>query len=255
MPIGAGVIFFLHLRVTLLLGLAGVAVIVLLLAPSIAQDPGYHSFADHRTLWGIPNFWNAASNLPFLFVSVWGLRALRSTVAFSAAWERVAYCILLAGVALVAFGSAYYHAWPDNTTLVWDRLPMSIVFMALLASTIGERVSMSAGRLLLLPLLLLGVASVLYWRTTGDLRPYIVVQFYPMLALPLMLLSFPPRYTGVAGIWAMIGFYGLAKLFEFFDSQIGAMIATGGHPWKHFAGAAAMFCYVQMVSQRRMLKH
>src|ERR1043166_3692272 len=46
-------------------------------------------------------------------------------------------------------------------TLVWDRLPMTILFMALLASTIGERVAMPAGRLLLFPLLVLGIASVL----------------------------------------------------------------------------------------------
>jgi len=111
---------------------------------------------------------------------------------------------------------------------------------------------MTAGRLLLLPLLILGVASVLYWRASGDLRPYIVVQFYPMVALPLMLLLLPPHYTGVAGFWAMIGFYGLAKLFELFDSQIGAIVATGGHPWKHAAGAAAMLCYVRMVSRRKV---
>lgn len=246
------VIFFIHLRATLLVGLAIVAIAVLLLAPPITQDPAYHSFADRRPFYGIPNFWNVVSNIPFLFVSLWSVRALRSRAAFGATWERVAYCILLTGVALVAFGSAYYHAWPDNTTLVWDRLPMAIVFMALLASTIGERVSMTAGRLLLFPLLLLGVASVLYWRATGDLRPYIVVQFYPMVALPLMLLLFPPRYTGSEGIWAMIGLYGLAKIFELFDAQIGAVLATGGHPWKHAAGAAAMFCYVRMVSGRQV---
>ena len=30
----------------------------LLLLPPIAQDQGYHQFADQRTLLGIPNFWN-----------------------------------------------------------------------------------------------------------------------------------------------------------------------------------------------------
>jgi len=75
-----------------------------------------------------------------------------------------------------------------------------------------------------------------------------------MLALPLMLLLFPPRYTGSAAIWAMIGLYGLAKLFEFFDGKIGSKIAAGGHPWKHVAGAAAMLCYVQMVRTRKPVK-
>jgi len=247
------VIFFIHLRVALLLGFAVAAVGFLLIAPPITQDPGYHSFADHRSLWGVPNFWNVVSNLPFLLVAFYGLHALRSSAAFSATWERGAYCALLAGVALVAFGSAYYHAWPDNTTLVWDRLPMAVVFMALLATAIGERISMTIRRLMLVPLILLGVASVLYWRATGDLRPYIVVQFYPMVAIPLML--FLSRYTGSAAIGAMIGLYALAKLLELFDSQIGAELATGGHPGKHLAGAGAMFCYVQMVRRRRILKY
>jgi hypothetical protein len=245
-------LFFIRLRIALLAGLAVAAVVALLLFPPIRQDPGYHSFADQRPFWGVPNFWNVVSNLPFLLVAMWGVRAFESTAAFTEKWERVAYGVLLGGVALVAFGSAYYHAWPDNATLFWDRLPMTIVFMALLASTIGERVSMPVGRLLLFPLLLVGVASILYWRVTGDLRPYVVVQFYPMVALPMMLLLFPPRYTGAIGIWAMIGLYGLAKSLELFDAQIGAVVATGGHPWKHVAGAAAMFCYVRMVTRRHI---
>jgi hypothetical protein len=130
---------------------------------------------------------------------------------------------------------------------------MAIVFMALLATTIGERLSMPAGKLLLIPLIVLGVASVVWWRLSGDLRFYAIVQFYPMLALPLMLILFPPRYSNSRGAWAMIGLYALAKIFEMFDRQIAAAISTGGHPWKHLAGAAAMFCYVNSVTQRRAL--
>ena len=35
-----------------------VALLTFLLLPPISQDPGYHNFADHRTIWGVPNFWN-----------------------------------------------------------------------------------------------------------------------------------------------------------------------------------------------------
>jgi hypothetical protein len=132
------------LRVAIIIGLAVVGLCILPFVNPIAQDPQYHSFADQRTLLGIPNFWNVASNLPFLLVAAFGIRAFRSSAAFINNWERVAYAALLCGVALVAFGSGYYHAWPDNATLFWDRLPMAIVFMALLATTIGERVSMRA---------------------------------------------------------------------------------------------------------------
>jgi len=52
----------------------------------------------------------------------------------------------------------------------------------------------------------------------------------------------------------MIGFYGLAKIFEAFDYRAAALIPTGGHPWKHVAGAVAMLCYVQAVRRRSPLK-
>jgi hypothetical protein len=124
--------------------------------------------------------------------------------------------------------------------------------MTLLAITFGERINPRTGRLLLAPLLVLGVASLLYWKASGDLRLYVLVQFYPMLALPLMLAWFPPRYTGAGGTWAMIGFYVLAKALELADSRIWQAAAPlSGHPWKHAAGAVAMLCYVQTMCHRQ----
>jgi hypothetical protein len=229
---------------------AATFVVLPFLSP-IAQDVHYHAFADHRTIGGIPNFWNVVSNLPFLLAALWGLRALRSSEAFLEQWERMAYCILLGGVALITFGSGYYHLRPDNGTLFWDRLPMTIAFMSLLATTLGERISARAGRLLLFPLLAVGTGSVLYWKYSGDLRLYALVQFYPLLTLPLMLILFPPRYSGTPGIVAMIALYAAAKIFEWYDYRIAAVSPTGGHALKHLAAAAALFCYVNTVSHRR----
>jgi hypothetical protein len=240
-------------RAAVPIALAAVSVAVAIFLAPITQNPHYHAFADHRTILGIPNFWNVATNLPFLAVALWGARAVRAKAAFQAPWERVAYAVVLIGTALVAFGSGYYHWHPDDATLFWDRLPMTVVFMSLLAATIGERLSPRAGRLLLPPLLAIGVVSALLWKWTGDLRPYVLVQFYPMLALPLLLLTCPPRYTGAAAFWAMISLYGVAKLLELADAGIGAVIATGGHPWKHIAAAGSMACYAAMVATRRPL--
>ena len=133
----------------------------------IAQNDGYHDFADQRTIWGITNFWNVVSNAAFLVTAGIGLRALKATSAFTESWERKAYGVLLAGIVLVAFGSAYYHFAPNSQTLFWDRLPMTIVFMSLFATTIGERIDMRAGRRSLLPLLLIGALSVIYWRISA----------------------------------------------------------------------------------------
>jgi hypothetical protein len=219
----------------------------------IAQDPLYHAFADSRTLHGVPNFWNVISNLPFFIAALWGIRALRSRSAFVEAWERAAYCALLAETAAVGVESAYYHLHPDNARLFWDRLPMTAVFMALMATTIGERVGMKAGKRLLIPLLLLGAGSVLWWRLSGDLLFYGVVQFGSILAVAVLLALCPPRYSGSGGVWCTVILYGLAKVAELLDRQIGSVIAMGGHPWKHLAAAGAVFVYVHAVAGRRPL--
>jgi hypothetical protein len=74
---------------------------------------------------------------------------------------------------------------PGDGTLFWDRLPMTIAFRALLAGAIGERFGETARRCALWPLLALGAASLMWWCWSGDLRPYVWVQFYPCLALPI----------------------------------------------------------------------
>jgi hypothetical protein len=234
-------------------GAAALLAIAFVSVPPILQDPAYHAFADGRTFLGVPNFWNVTSNVPFLLAALYGVWMLLRAkgVVFTEAWERIAYCMVLAGTAAVSVGSSYYHLHPDNQSLFWDRLPMTIVFMSLMATTLGERVSMKAGRLSLIPLLLLGLASVLWWRLSGDLRLYALVQFGSILAMTLTVALFPARYTGAGRMWWTIVLYGLAKLLEMFDQQLGTVIATGGHPWKHLAAAGAILVYIHAVANRR----
>ena len=152
----------------------------MLLAP-IAQDPAYHDFADRRGLLGIPGFLNIATNLAFLAVGVAGmfLCAVRKNLGARQAW-----LACFTGVTLVFFGSTYYHLAPDNGTLVWDRLPMSIGFMALSVAVLGDYINPRLEKTLLAPAIVLGLASVIWWHYTGDLRPYVLVQFLPLLLLP-----------------------------------------------------------------------
>lgn len=211
----------------------------------IPQDPAYHAFADGRRILSVPNFWNVVSNLPFLFVGIWGLSVVyqRSTM-FRGADLRSNYGVFFVGVLLTAFGSSYYHFTPGNETLFWDRLPMTIAFAGLFATVIGEFLSRQIGSRLLIPFLIVGVGSVIYWRWTesmgvGDLRPYAIVQFLPMLLIPAILWF--RRGTSSLGnaIWLMIGFYVLAKLFEYFDAGIYSMAYLSGHTLKHLFAALA----------------
>jgi hypothetical protein len=199
---------------------------ILALLPALHQDGSYHHFADSRTLAGVPNFWNVVSNAPFALVGILGLLALSD----------VASRILFTGVFLTAFGSAYYHWAPDDARLVWDRLPMTIVFMTLFALVIEERARRRIKELLP-TLLACGIASVLWWRFTGNLWPYVLVQFVPMLVIPALLVM----RSGKPGLVPVIVLYGLAKVAEQFDAAIYSVVPLSGHTWKHLLGAFATF--------------
>jgi hypothetical protein len=183
------------------------------------------------------------SNLVFFLVGLTGLAWL----AFAGrvrGWYRVAGAILLAGVAGTGVGSAWYHLAPSNGRLVWDRLPMTIVFMTFLALVIADRVGARAGRALLPPLLIAGLASIAYWALIDDdLRAYGLVQFFPMIAIPFLMFAFPSARGRDGDLWWAIGCYGASKLTEYFDAGIFALSGVvSGHTLKHLlAGAGAAF--------------
>ena len=219
------------------------SLIVLLFLPPILQDQSYHQFADQRALLGIPNVWNVTSNLPFVAVGAAGLARWRT--------DAIAVVIFF-GILLTGFGSAYYHWSPNDSTLFWDRLPMTIVFMAILAGAVKERVDNKMGLALLWPLLAIGVLSALLWRWNGDLRLYGWVQFFPCLALPLIFFLLPPKYTGTSYWIVAIGLYAAAKALEHFDSVIYSMgHFVSGHTLKHLTSAAACFVILRCFQMRR----
>jgi len=227
----------------MLLGLMAVSLAALPLLPSIPQDQSYHQFADQRTLLGIPNFWNVVSNLPFIAVGAAGLLQFRRDPAI---------VVLFLGILLTGFGSAYYHWNPSDGTLFWDRLPMALTFMAILSVAVEERVSPVAGSIMLWPLLAVAIFSLWRWRWTDDLRLYAWVQFFPCVALPLLFLLSPPKYTGTSYWLIAAGLYVLAKVFEFYDHAIYSVgFIVSGHTLKHLAAAAACFAILRYLQTRR----
>jgi hypothetical protein len=229
-----------------------IAIVVVIMHSAIHQDQSYHDLADKRTILGIRNGWNVLSNLPFIFVGIFGIFQLRRAIASPGI--KTVYAILFTGIFLVGWGSAYYHYTPSNATLIFDRIPMTLVFMALLSATVAEHIHEKAGVRMVWPLIALGLVSALYWYYTesigeGDLRLYGLVQYYPMVFLPLILLLFPaPVYN--RGLWQLTGaiaWYLVAKICEHYDKEIFSLTGlVSGHTLKHLAAAASTWYLVRM---------
>ena len=232
-----------NLPILIFSGLAVASLAGLLVLPPIPQDQGYHQFADERTIFGIPNFWNVVSNLPFLAVGAAGLRRFR---------DDPATVVSFLGVFLTGIGSSYYHWNPNDGTLFWDRLPMTLSFAAILALVVSERVDARSGAILLWPALAIGVFSLVLWRWTDDLRLYFWVQFFPGIAVIVLFLLYPPKYTGTRYWIAAAVLYALAKVFEFTDEPIySAANLLSGHTLKHFAAAGACYAILRYFQTRR----
>jgi len=249
-------------RLWLLAGSFIVFAIAAILAPAMPQPLSYHAFADCRTIWSIPNFFNVLSNLPFLVGGVMGLGLIwRGGGSFVDPREQLPYLVFFVGALLTSAGSAYYHLAPDNTRLVWDRLPMTLGFAGLVAAAAAERADLRLGLRSLWPLLALGAGTVVYWYATermgaGNIIPYAAYQGWSILAIVLLIAIFPARrYShGPLLLWAA-GWYGLAKVFESFDLGIYRLLGgvMSGHTIKHLLAAGAVFAIVRQLRLRRAL--
>jgi len=222
---------------------------LLFIAP-IPQDPAYHQFADLETAWGIPTFLNVVTSLPFLVVGLLGSISGRTHQLTLAPWS---WRTLFGAVLLVGFGSAYYHWAPSHWTLVWDRLPMAVGFMALFVALLSENVNPKLETILLVPMCLLAIFSVVYWHFTDDLRLYIWVQVSPLLGILILLLLFRGRQTHQAYLMAALGLYILAKVAEVEDQSIYSISQQklSGHSLKHLLSAWAVFLIYRMLNRRR----
>ena len=225
-------------RVTVVCGALAATLIAVFLAGPRLHTLTNAGYADNRPFLGVPNLLNVASNFAFLLVGAAGL-------ALCAAGEgprpRASWAAFYAGLLLTSLGSAWYHLAPSDATLVWDRLGMTVAFVALFIAVLQQSTGVSLQRYVLIPALCAGTASVLWWRATGDLRPYAWVQAAPLAGVVLSVAcGWLPAPLRRALAWALV-LYVVAKLAETFDARIlrltGALLS--GHTLKHLLAAAS----------------
>ncbi|MGC1547241.1 MAG: ceramidase domain-containing protein [Rhodanobacter sp.] len=237
------------------LALVGVVLLVLaFVLPPFAQPQGYHDFADKRAWLGIPDYGNVASNAMFLLVGLVGLFAMRTpAVRAMESASRHAYGLMFLGLVFTAFGSGYYHWTPSDARLVWDRLPMTVVFMPLLVATCAERLRWRSD-VPLLVLTLLGVGSVVYWKLSDNLLPYLIAQGGAILLILLALVLLPTPWTERKMLYPALACYAVAFICEKLDMQIFRLSAglISGHTIKHLAAAAAFYFILHMLRKQHL---
>jgi len=245
-------------KVRLLIGislLCGLATFIFV--DPVPQPQRYHDFADNRTFFGIPNAFDVLSNLPFLIFGLWGIALTAPAMArHGIEARRLSYLVYFVAFALVSVGSSVYHLWPDNHTLVWDRLPIMIAFMALFSAVVAELIDPRAALRLLPVFLLIGAFSVFYWGFTerighGDLRLYGLVQGLSVLLILLMLWLYRRPDYFLAYILAAAVVYGIAKVFEAFDAEVFSTLGVvSGHTLKHLFASGVGLALIQMLRRR-----
>ncbi len=223
---------------------------LLFLIPPLHQAQSYHAFVDQRAWLGLPNTLDVLTNLPLLLAGLFGLREALHQPATP---HRATWLVFFGALALVGFGSGWYHLAPNDTSIVWDRLPLSLMFTSLFAAVLGETVSPSLGRRVLLPVLAFGVFSVVWWQGLDDLRPYFAAQSLALVGVPALLALFPKRGDGRSWLVAGLGCYALAVAAEHSDRFIFDLTGHlfSGHSLKHCLAALGCATVAVMLRARR----
>ena len=107
---------------------------------------------------------------------------------------------------------------------------------------------------MLLPLIITGIASVLYWSWTDDLRLYAVVSIFPMLLMVVLVLCCsPPRHGGTVQQVVGLLLYSASKICEDKDYEIFNWTGkrVSGHSLKHILAGLAPIAIAHMVLMRK----
>ncbi|KAG2400441.1 hypothetical protein LR48_Vigan04g235700 [Vigna angularis] len=236
----------------------------ILFTPTIPRSPKHHQFGDMRNLLGVPNTLNVMTNFPFLVVGILGLvLALEGGVFnISSQGEVWIWALFYAGIAGVAFGSAYYHLKPDDHRVLWDTLPMMVAFSSLFSSLVVERFGQRIGLCCLFALIVAAFLCVVYERIYNDIRFCVIFQLTLPLAIPVIALMYRSKYTHSRYWFMSTGIYLLAKFEGVTDKKLYYVnnYIISGHSMEHLCLAlipvslSVMLIYRELKFQRSTMR-
>ena len=233
-----------------------IAIIALLLfavlGPVVLQPAHQHDFADQRFFGYLPCAADVLSNLPFALWGLAGLLILPSMKQHRAITGLAA--LFFTGLIVTAAASSWYHLQPDNDGLAIDRLGMTVAFAGLLGLAAADRASIRAGLMLSGLVLALGPLSVWVWSTSGDLLPWLVLQFGGMVLI-LWLATRHPLKGALTIRWGtVILIYAAAKVLELADHAIYDLTSQliSGHSLKHIVASFAAWPVISAIKQGRI---
>lgn len=210
------------------------------LAPGQPMEP-QHPFADTRSAWGLPNALDVLSNLPFAALGWCGMVWTRRVDLPAAV--KASLRLLWWGLWLTCAGSSCYHWAPSASSLVADRLGMSVAFVGMLGLSLASRLSEVPHRRLCAGLCLVGFGSAALPLANHNVAPWLVLQWGGMLWLASAAAKPTPgaQALPVSYGWVVLA-YGVAKLLELHDADVWQLSHQGvaGHTLKHVVAAAAV---------------
>eukprot|EP01124_Arcella_intermedia_P027578 TRINITY_DN5430_c0_g2_i2.p1 TRINITY_DN5430_c0_g2~~TRINITY_DN5430_c0_g2_i2.p1 ORF type:complete len:216 (+),score=45.51 TRINITY_DN5430_c0_g2_i2:253-900(+) len=199
--------------------------------------------------------------------------------------EKNGWLLFFLSYFFVSIGSAYYHWRPNNWSLVWDRLPMTLCFMT--QYYLAQKNFIPADDLSLTGNIALGTLSIILWyfslywnkdfvgklhvnylgnndgtnltrkqaqeqiaqakpKLKDQLLPYFIIQFFPLIAITVMLFKWPAdAELKLSYVAPGLSLYALAKVLEGLDLHSDHFYKTllkgriSGHSLKHLAAGFA----------------
>tara|TARA_B110001452_G_scaffold251958_1_gene241450 strand:- start:1551 stop:2303 length:753 start_codon:yes stop_codon:yes gene_type:complete len=233
-----------------------VIIVVAIAYGPISQPQNYHEFADDREFMGIPNALDVMSNLAIIFPGLIGLAFVheRRTNPRVSDDETSIHITLFSGMILTFAGSVWFHLDPNDSTMLWDRLGMSIVIGSCISLLINDLWDRELAVRAHIPIVLASIVSVLCWPVFDDLRIYFIVKHHPFILFPILLFFGSRLYDKISGYYWGLSMFILATFFEFTDEAI--FQATGfisGHTMKHIAAGIGLWFIMKMIRDREQI--